>query len=796
MGNVEKHSSFISQHYQKEQIQRALKKEKRALEAAERLLENKSRELKEVSEYFKEASRRLDVLVTNSENLVDEAFLEIIDPYVVMDLNSRVLNMNASAKEFLGFDHEKDQLKLKDLVKPEYKTYTETSFVQLMQEGFIKNYRPIITTLHGEDKQISINASLIYDAEGNAIAVQGIISDITEEVSNRNDLDQQQQIFKTLFDHSPVGMLLLKEDKINTGNQAFCHFLGISSIEEIIGKGLDDISTIDDIQPYKDLLHQNNNQQTAVIRRFTRKDGSYVLGKTTKSNVPGGGENLVLSVAIIQDVHQQERSVELVEKLKIQQNNIIQNLQDGILVENAERKLLITNTRFCELFGITTPPEKLKGVNCQRSLHAYKQLFKNPDAFVETTETTVSDQKKVIGQELELVDGRCFSRDFIPLFEEGEFTGHIWIYQDITEDRKPITVITTDKDEFNGIIANMNLGMVEIDALNRIVVANKHYAAMVGLTEEDLKDKNIFDIMNLDGENTAIMNTQLDKLRKGQAGSYELSLKLPNGDKRHWMINSAPRYSDKGFVVGSVGVHLDITQQKEWELQKENLVKSLEESNKGLQEYAHVVSHDLKSPLRSVSALATWLYDDYKDQLDESGRYNLKMMQEKIEGMDKLIEGILKYSTVNKDNLDNTAVDINQVIREIKEIIYIPEHVSIKIANPLPTILADKTQIHQLFQNFISNAAVNIDKEVGVIEIASTQTNTHWEFSIKDNGVGIPKEYHERIFKIFESIGSKERSTGIGLSIVKKIIDLYEGKVSVESELGKGTTFTFSLKKY
>ena len=107
---------------------------------------------------------------------------------------------------------------------------------------------------------------------------------------------------------------------------------------------------------------------------------------------------------------------------------------------------------------------------------------------------------------------------------------------------------------------------------------------------------------------------------------------------------------------------MDITEQHELELQKESLVRELEESNKGLQEYAHIVSHDLKSPLRSVSALVDWLCQDYEDKLDENGMYNLKMIQDKIEGMDNLIGGILKYSTVNSNNLENVDVDINEVI--------------------------------------------------------------------------------------------------------------------------------------
>ena len=318
---------------------------------------------------------------------------------------------------------------------------------------------------------------------------------------------------------------------------------------------------------------------------------------------------------------------------------------------------------------------------------------------------------------------------------------------------------------------------------------------MIGHSQENLLGKYVLDVMNLDKENLEIIQQQFEKRKQNKSDSYEVEIQNFQGEKRHWLISAAPTYNEFGKIIGSVGVHLDITKQKELELQKQELVNELEDSNRGLQEYAHIVSHDLKSPLRSVTALATWLYDDYKEVLDDNGKYNLQMMMEKVEGMDKLIDGILKYSTVNSDALDNTAVDVNEVIKEISEIIYVPDHVQIKVTNTLPVIQADRTKIHQLFQNFLSNAVVNIDKEQGLVEIACKENKTHWEFSIKDNGVGIPKEYHEKIFKIFQSIGNKERSTGIGLSIVKKIIDRYQGKVWLKSEIGVGTTFYFTLKK-
>ncbi|MBT8322840.1 MAG: GHKL domain-containing protein, partial [Eudoraea sp.] len=196
-----------------------------------------------------------------------------------------------------------------------------------------------------------------------------------------------------------------------------------------------------------------------------------------------------------------------------------------------------------------------------------------------------------------------------------------------------------------------------------------------------------------------------------------------------------------------------------------------------------------------INALASWLHEDYVELLDEAGVYNLKMIQEKTESMDNLINGILKYSRIEYDKLESETVDVNEVVKHIREIIFVPEHVQIVIMNPLPVIVADDTKIHQLFQNLISNAVSHIDKDEGLVKISSEESDTHWKFKIEDNGVGIAREYHEKIFKVFQSLDAKEKSTGIGLSIVKKIVDLYEGEIWLESEPGSGTCFYFTLIK-
>ena len=208
-----------------------------------------------------------------------------------------------------------------------------------------------------------------------------------------------------------------------------------------------------------------------------------------------------------------------------------------------------------------------------------------------------------------------------------------------------------------------------------------------------------------------------------------------------------------------------------------------------------MVSHDLKSPLRSIYALVNWLKEDNKDKLDESSIKNIGLIESSLEKMERLISDILNYSIVTSNARKKNPLDLNQIITELRQVIFFPSHIELKLLNPLPIVMGDETRFQQLFQNLISNSISYIDKEVGLIEIDCIEKNFHYQFSVKDNGVGIKKENYKKIFRIFHSLEKRKESSGIGLSIVKKIVSLYGGEIWLESEYGKGTTFYFTIKK-
>ena len=227
---------------------------------------------------------------------------------------------------------------------------------------------------------------------------------------------------------------------------------------------------------------------------------------------------------------------------------------------------------------------------------------------------------------------------------------------------------------------------------------------------------------------------------------------------------------------------------------QEKLFRELEQQNQELNDYAHIVSHDLKSPLRSIDALVNWLREDYSDAFDNVGKENLKLIEDHLEKMDALISGILRYSSIDKDATDDKLLDLNELVPSIVKLIPLPQNVSVRV-NQLPQIVADTFKIQQLFQNIICNASASIDKPIGLIEIDVKEEEEYWKFSVSDNGKGIKEVYFDKIFKAFQKLENNSMSTGIGLSIVKKIVSFYGGKIWLESELGKGTTFYFTLKK-
>jgi PAS domain S-box-containing protein len=226
-------------------------------------------------------------------------------------------------------------------------------------------------------------------------------------------------------------------------------------------------------------------------------------------------------------------------------------------------------------------------------------------------------------------------------------------------------------------------------------------------------------------------------------------------------------------------------------------VCELKQSNKHLQNFIHVAAHDLKTPLRGIATLAQWFITDYADKFDKQGRERVNLLVARVNRMDKLLDDMLRYSKIERTRQNERLVDLDLILAEILEEMKPLKDVNITIEKNLPTVTADENHLKQVFQNLLSNAVKYMDKPDGSIKVGCTEEGQMWKFSVSDNGPGIEQRHFERIFRIFQTLSENNESegTGIGLPVTKKIVELYGGKIWVESEVGKGSTFYFTFPK-
>lgn len=230
--------------------------------------------------------------------------------------------------------------------------------------------------------------------------------------------------------------------------------------------------------------------------------------------------------------------------------------------------------------------------------------------------------------------------------------------------------------------------------------------------------------------------------------------------------------------------------------EKNVLFSNLEEHNEALNNYAHMVSHDLKSPMRNINFLIGCIKEEDAHNFSNESKTNCTLISDNLEKMDALVDGILKHATITDMEEKKVNVDVKVLISEIVQTLFVPDTLKIAVIDPLPTIIIGKYKLEQLFSNLLINAiSATEHNPTGLIEIAAEEHSEYWQFSISDNGKGIAKKYQEDIFKMFKKLENDFKATGIGLALVKKIVNSFSGKIWLKSEKGEGATFFFTIKK-
>ncbi len=296
----------------------------------------------------------------------------------------------------------------------------------------------------------------------------------------------------------------------------------------------------------------------------------------------------------------------------------------------------------------------------------------------------------------------------------------------------------------------------------------------------------------------------ISKAKQGETGVFYGYFETVKGKPKWWEIIVTPIKEADGSVSRLLAVSRDITEREKAEKALEKLNKDLKstvalltQSNRQLSEFAYSAAHDLKTPLRGINILSQWLVHDYPEKFDDKGRQLIDLLTRNVGRINKLINAILYCSTITREKHREHPIDFNKLIGTILVEIRPPPNIKITINKNLPVVICREGHFRQVFRHLIANAIQFMDKPEGRIAIDYTNKNDMWEFSVSDNGPGIAPQHFERIFRLFQTLDERGwgEGSGIGLTVVRKIVELYGGQIWLTSELGQGTTFFFTLPK-
>ncbi len=335
----------------------------------------------------------------------------------------------------------------------------------------------------------------------------------------------------------------------------------------------------------------------------------------------------------------------------------------------------------------------------------------------------------------------------------------------------------------------------------RLLDTNDRACERLGYTQSEFIDMTLRDI-----DESVSDERQWQILRDAlkRAGDVIRESRLRHKDGTTFFVEASLKFVSHEKEDYIIALARDITERREAEQKQAQLIEELRKTNEKmegineeLKEFAYIVSHDLKAPLWGIKTLVDWICADYGEKLGEDGRERLNSLTDQVRRMQSLIDGVLQYSRAGHVKEENVRVDLNEVLGDVIEMVAPPENITVSVEDRLPVVECGTTRMTQVFQNLLSNAIKYMDKPQGRIDISYAEDGDYWRFCIADNGCGIDGKHFERIFRMFQTLAPADasESTGVGLAVVKKIVELYGGKVWVESEIGQGSRFFFTLPR-
>jgi len=633
------------------------------------------------------------------------------------------------------------------------------------------------------------------DKEGSFLKEEGaLLGAVCEKLGRIAELKQatdKLQIFRNLIEQSNEYIFVLEPNwgRFLDVNERACESLGYSR-KELLEMSFKDIEEFPEGFSWQQQIEELKLKGDIIIQgRHKCKDGRRFFAETGLKLVKEEKEDYIIAIA--RDITERKQAEEALRKSEARYKALFTGAPDGMLVADLQTKQFrYANPAICRMFGYTEEEFLRIGV---ADIHPKEYL----DHVLAEFETQ-SRGEKLLSPDLPCLrkDGTLFYANIsgIAMVLDGRKC-NVGFFTDVTERKQMEEKLRASEHKYKTLLENLPQKIFYKDKSSVYVSCNENYASDIEIKPEEIAGKTDYDFYP---EDLAKKYRADDKRIMESGKSEDIEEKyIQDGQETVVYTVKTPVGDEQGNVIGILGIFWDIMERKRAEEKQAELLKEVESANRELKDFAYIVSHDLKAPLRGVKTLAEWISTDYADKLGEQGKEQIGLLMGRADRMQKLIDGVLEYSRVGRVKENRAVVNLNEVVAEVVDMIAPPENITITIENQLPTIECEPTRIAQVFQNLLSNAVKYMDKPQGQVRIGCVEEDGFWKFSVSDNGLGIEEKHFEKIFQIFQTLAPRDdvESTGVGLTVAKKIVELYGGRIWVQSKVGQGSTFFFTLPK-
>lgn len=636
---------------------------------------------------------------------------------------------------------------------------------------------------------------------------------LKEETENRLEaqkaLEESENMLRRIIDSSLDAVVSSNADGFTIEWNAQAEKMFGYSRQEVLGRQLRDL-----VIPERNRhLFQNaledylrTTDENIVNKRYEikciRKNGTEFpaeLSFTAESS----NQN-ILFVGFLRDITAQKKAMQEIERGRVRMETLITNLQTGILLEDNNRRITLVNQAFCDIFSVPEEPKNLIGCDCSQGAEQSKNLFNYPDQYVKRTEIAVANKKIIENEVFVMTNGRIFERDFIPLFSGAKYEGHLWQYRDVTERQNAQQTILESEEKYRGVLENMALGLLEVNLADDIIRTNNAFCQMLGYEPNELLGQNVGGKL-LTKASRRIMYERLEERKRGQSSVYELQMRKKDGTLIWGLMSGAPLKNSQGQIIGSIGILFDLTERKKMENELADAKHIADRARMAERQFLTHMSHEIRTPINAVIGMAHLLDETQPDETQKEYINSLRFSADSLLG---IIDNILDLSRIDASEIEfeKKPFDLDYLLNSLLlSFQYQLESKDIQIFVTVDpaienVVIGDPTRTNQILTNLLGNAVKFTER--GMISLTATLLEKREgqyliEFKVHDTGIGIPEDKLETIFEYFKQadvqINRKFGGTGLGLTIVKQLVEMQGGTIRVDSKLGVGSDFIFTL---